>query len=300
MNILNSFRIFLILMLMLIVSSCSSTNSSLQSTPAEAIPQPVVPKPVISDDKELKVLNEQSQKIIASTKKEQVATDDHKFAPNDQITIQVWLRDRITQFKGYPFQQVVPPSGEIFIPDVGAVTVTGKTPAELKVLVSSHFVKTLRDPTILVERIRKIEPVVTPPPSPATGWTQTADRQASQLIPHIIIMGWVGEPGVYPIEPGLRIREALALTGKIDENGDYKRIYLVRGSVKNPQVMRINMNKILRGEDLNSNILLQPNDAIYVAPIKMWTAYDYIRTILMPISAVRDAVWVGSNALITN
>lgn len=288
MRPVNCFQHLILLPVVLTLSACSSTKPEATfSTKSDSMPAQV------STKEELNILNEQSNKIIASAKNNQTKTDDQTFSPNDQLIVQVWLRDRATQFKGYPFQYIIPPSGEVFIPDVGAVAASGKTVAEIKSLITAHFAKTLRDPTIMVERIRKIDSVI----SSTTGWSQTADRQAAQLIPHIIIMGWVGSPGVYPLEPGLTVREALALSGKLDENGDYKRIYLVRGSVKNPVITRINLNKILRGDDLAMNFVLQPNDAIYVAPVKMWTAYDYIRTFLLPISAVRDAVWVGSSAV---
>jgi protein involved in polysaccharide export with SLBB domain len=294
MKIFDCLKVLSILLLLPVLSACFSTKDSASDYSAGVTIQSSPSAPSSSAEAELKMLKEQSTKIIESVKKEQTKGDNQTFSPNDQLIIQVWLHDRTTQFKGYPFQQVIPPSGEVFIPDVGAVVASGKTVSELKSLITTHFTKTLREPTIMVERIRKIESVI----STTTGWSQTADRQAAQLIPHIIVMGWVGAPGIYPLEPGLTVREALALSGKLDENGDYKKIYLVRGSVRNPTVTRINLNKILRGDDLSKNYVLQPNDAIYVAPVKMWTAYDYIRTALLPISAVRDAVWVGTSAAI--
>jgi len=292
MRTINCLQYFILLCLTITFSACSSPKPN-KSFSTDFVLSQSAQSQTTSTKEELKMLNEQSSKIIASVKKEQSRIDDLVFSHNDQLIIQVWLRDRTTQFKGYPYQQIIPPSGEIFFPDIGAVMVAGMTTAQLKALVTDHFTKTLKEPTVLVERIRKFDSVA----SSTAGWSQTADRQAAQLMPHIIVMGWVGEPGVYPLEPGLTVKEALALSGKLDIDGDYKRIYLVRGNIKNPEVARINLNRILRGQDLSKNYVLQPNDAIYVAPVKMWTAYDYIRTILMPISAVRDAVWVGSSAV---
>lgn len=247
------------------------------------------------------MLNEQSRLIIASTKKFQTTGSDaailpgnRTIVPGDQLIAQVWLRDKTTQFRGYPFQQTVPSSGEIFIPDVGAVIVAGKTVAEMKALISDHFSRILKDPTILLERISKLEPTL----SPATALSLTADRQAILLIPHVVIMGRVTAPGIYPLEQGLTVRDALAQSGQIDEFADTKRIYIVRGSLTKPEVVRINLNRIQRGNDLAQNYLLQPNDAIYVPAVRMWVAYDYIRTALLPITAVRDAVWVGTSAVV--
>ena len=264
-----SIKHIMVMALTLVISACSST------------------KPLTSADQEaeLKLLNEQSMGIIASVKKEQ-PVNSNQIMPGDELVIQVWLRDRVTQFRGFPLQQTVPASGEIFVPDFGSVIVTSKTDSELKILLSKHFEKTLREPTIIVEHAQKIATT-----------TAMSEKQAIQTVRHVVIMGWIASPNLYPFEPGMTIRSALAQSGEVKEFADITRIFVVRGSIDKPTVIRVNLKKALLGKDMSQNILLHPNDAIYVPCIRMWIAYDVIRKALLPISAVRDAVWVGTSAI---
>ena len=58
--------------------------------------------------------------------------------------------------------------------------------------------------------------------------------------------------------------EALALAGGISQTGKARKIKLIRGDTRNPQVMLIDLSTV---EGLKqSNLMLQANDIIYVEP----------------------------------
>jgi polysaccharide export outer membrane protein len=59
--------------------------------------------------------------------------------------------------------------------------------------------------------------------------------------------------------------EALALAGGITNTGKAWKVKLIRGDLRNPKVMLIDLSTIEGVK--NSNMLLQANDIIYVEPI---------------------------------
>ena len=60
--------------------------------------------------------------------------------------------------------------------------------------------------------------------------------------------------------------EALALAGGISQNGKSKKIKLIRGDTRNPQVTVIDLSTIEGMKE--TNLLLQANDIIYVEPTR--------------------------------
>ena len=229
---------------------------------------------------EVEMLKKQGEEIIAQARK-LTAKRDERIMVGDRLTIQVWMRDKKTQFSGFPVETEVPRSGKIFIPHTGMLLAAGKMDAEVRDELSRRFAKILRDATVVVEHTQK------PLPGGA--------RPAVQAVRHVTVMGWVKRPGIYPIETGVTVRDIIAHAGGLQLFANEKKVYLVRGDADKPEVFKVNMKKVLVGKDLAWNLALEPNDAVYVPPVGMWRTYDIIRVILLPITAVRDAVWVTSS-----
>ena len=254
-----------IICMLIFCSGCASFRSSNQA------------------DSELKLLQDQSSRLIEQARMIEVQRS-RTVQANDLLHIEVWMQDRSTQFKGFPLDKTVPSTCEVFIPYFGLTIVSGKTDKELADLLSEQFNKILKNSLVVVTHSQN---------------HLLGDRYSVQGVRHISIMGWVGRPGLYPIESYTKLNEAIAGAGGIADFGDLRNMYLVRGSVEKPTVLRIDLAKIMKGKDLTQNVVLEANDAIYVPPIKMWMAYDFIRKALLPITGVRDAVWTASSPVIT-
>ena len=224
---------------------------------------------------ELEMLEDQSREIISDFKKAQQNVEA-KVVPGDEIIVEVWLKDKLTQFEGFPLKKTVPDSGDDFVPHLGIVNVKEKTSSDLQFMLAEHFGRMLNAPTVIVECRQKELP-----------WR----AETFQAVRHVVVMGWVAKPGIYQFEQGLSLRNAIANAGDIKDFGNWKKIYVVRGSSENPEVLKVNLAVALTGKDVTQNILLQPSDAIYVPPIKMWKAYNFFRTLLLPIRAVRDTIF---------
>ena len=83
----------------------------------------------------------------------------------------------------------------------------------------------------------------------------------------MVFPGGGGDGVVVTLEnENITLIEALALAGGINERGKAKKIKLIRGDSRNPQVHLIDLSTVEGMKQ--SNLLLQANDIIYVEPAK--------------------------------
>lgn len=205
------------------------------------------------------------------------------FQSGDKIAVQVWLKDKISQLSGFPLELEITASAEVFLPHIGLVKLGGRTVQEVQSDLQNILGKILKDVTVIV--LRKGERTI-------GGIGPDGKSSVSvELGKHFIVMGHINRPGLYPLEAGLRVRDAIAVAGGVEHYG-HPRIYLVRGKREQPEVKRINLNDIFYGENLDDNVLLTSNDAIYVAPKMLYTIADFIQLLLSPVTSVRDTLWV--------
>lgn len=220
----------------------------------------------------------QSKEIIKEIKT--MATKS-VFQSGDKIAIQIWLKDKVTQLSGYPLELAVGESCQVFMPHVGLVNLSGKSVPDVQDELQTNLGKTLNNITVIVTRKAEMT-------------TMTVGREGKSSVElgrHYIIMGFINRPGLYPIEHGVRVREAIAIAGGL---AHYARanIYLVRGDRDKPEVKRINMNDIFFGDNLQDNVLLTANDAIYVSSKSLYQVADFVQLLLSPITSIRDTLWV--------
>ncbi len=198
--------------------------------------------------------------------------------PGDRLRLDVWLKDRVSQLSGFPVETLVPDTGEVFLPHLGAIKVAGQTTVSLTEQLNKEVNRFLQDAYVVINIHR--EKV-----------SSRDQREGIELGNHVVVMGFVNRPGLYNVQPGLRVRDVLAMAGDFTRYAN-KTVFLVRGDRQKPEVIRVRMDDILRGRDLSQNMMLAANDAIYVSPKKLWEIADFISLFLMPIVSVRDAYWV--------
>ena len=131
--------------------------------------------------------------------------------------------------------------GTVELPYIGEVDVAGKTLDEAKEIIKAELSEYVNDATITVKLVNN----------------------------NVTVLGEVTTPGVYPLQKErLNIFQALALAGDIDDYGDRYKVNIIR---KSPE----GEGTIVKEFDLTDrNIIdtefyyIQPNDVIYVKPIK--------------------------------
>jgi len=212
-------------------------------------------------------------------------TDLIRFA--DKLKIDVWMRDRQSQLQGFPIDLETPESGTVFIPHLGNMVVTDLSPERLQANLQARFSEILMDSSVIVRRSRG-EPIG----SGRLVGTVRGAMSIDDAPEHIVMMGSITRPGIYSLGASLRLREALALAGGIDDRRSSRNVFVVRGSQDNPEVLRVNIQDIFTGRDMRQNILLQDKDAIFVPTKRLWQMADFVGTLLSPVITVRDAIWM--------
>lgn len=218
----------------------------------------------------------QSQAILRDTA---MAAAKTVFQPGDKIAVQIWLKDKVTQLSGFPLELEVGESGQVFMPHVGMVKLSGKTVTDAQAELQTTLEKTLNDITVIVARKGE------------RTFLGVEGKSSVELGRHFLVMGHINRPGMYPFEHGLRVRDAIAIAGG-PAHYYSPNLYLVRGDRFKPEVKRININDIFFGENLEDNVLLTSNDAIYLTPKFLYQVADFITLLLSPVTSVRDSLWV--------
>jgi protein involved in polysaccharide export with SLBB domain len=95
----------------------------------------------------------------------------------------------------------------------------------------------------------------------------------------ITVMGQVNKPGAYPLPENneLRVVDALSLAGGNTANADVSKAGIVRTINGKTQIIKVNMDAITKKGEVQQNIVMQPNDILYVpAKGRELSTYDIV------------------------
>jgi len=196
-------------------------------------------------------------------------TEEYRVAANDIISFRLFTNNGLKlvdvanentlqiQQLNQGVEYLVEHDGNVNLPIVGRINVSGKTIREIEFILEEEFDKEFVNSFILLN---------------------VTNRRV------IVFPGNGGDGTVLTLENNnIKLLEALALAGGIRENGRAKRIKLIRGDLSDPQVFLIDLSTI---EGIGqSDIILQANDIIYVEPIGITT-----RQVLSEIAPVLSLV----------
>jgi len=91
----------------------------------------------------------------------------------------------------------------------------------------------------------------------------------------VFLLGEVRNPGAYPFTPNMRLSQALALAGGPKETAVLDSARVIRGNLRNPQVVEVDFNGVIKRRDLSQDVPLESNDLIVVprSAIGNWNAF---------------------------
>ncbi|HSQ46023.1 MAG TPA: hypothetical protein VLM44_03790, partial [Lutibacter sp.] len=117
---------------------------------------------------------------------------------------------------------------------------------------------------------------------------------------NFIVTGEVGSPGTKNLAQNqVSIIDAIANSGEISTYGDRENVLIIRKSLDGVKKYKINMNEIAIFE--SENFYIQPNDIIYVAPLKQksWgigtTGLQAFTTVVSVLSFIVTSVLLVKN-----
>lgn len=154
--------------------------------------------------------------------------------PGDVLDISVWRHPDLSK------EVVVRPDGKIAFPIVKDIQAADLTPTELDVRLAEGLSIFIRNPEVTVT---------------------VRDFASSK----IFVLGEVRRAGVYPFRGKMTVLEAISTAGSYTEDAVLQSIMLVRRrDTDKPEVMRINLEELIKKGNLIQNVILQPSDIVFV------------------------------------
>lgn len=153
---------------------------------------------------------------------------------NDVLDIDVWKEKEISR------QVPVRPDGKISLPLIGEIQAGGLTPLQLQENVTQQLKAYIDNPevTVIVD-----------------------DPRSHQFN----IVGQVTRPGTYPLSESMTVLDAIAEAGGFKDFAKQTKIYVLRPAPGGIRVrILFNYKKVIRGDNLQENVVLKPGDTIVV------------------------------------
>jgi polysaccharide biosynthesis/export protein len=160
------------------------------------------------------------------------AGPDYVIGPEDVLHVAVWKETDLTA------TLPVRPDGKISLPLLNDVQAAGLTPRQLAESLTEKLKKYIADPRVTV--------VVTAINSK-----------------RIYLVGEVLHSGATPMLPNMTVLQALSSAG-LNQFANTKRIYVLRTENGRQQKLPVNYRKLVKGEQIEQNYVLQPGDTIVV------------------------------------
>jgi polysaccharide export outer membrane protein len=160
------------------------------------------------------------------------AGPDYVIGPEDVLHVAVWKEADLTA------TLPVRPDGKISLPLLNDVQAAGLTPMQLADSLTEKLKKYVASPRVTV--------VVT-----------------SINSKRIFLVGEVGHTGAVPMMPNMTVLQALSSAG-LTQFANTKKIYVMRIQNGKQQKLPVNYRKLVKGEQMEQNYLLQPGDTIVV------------------------------------
>jgi polysaccharide biosynthesis/export protein len=161
-----------------------------------------------------------------------LAGPEYVIGPEDVLHIQVWKETDLTA------TLPVRPDGKISLPLLNDVQAAGLTPEKLAETLTEKLKKYIADPRVTV--------VV----------TQINSKR-------IYLTGEVNKAGAMPMLPNMTVLQALSSAG-LNQFAKTKGIYVLRMENGKQEKLPVNYRKLVKGQDIEQNYVLQPGDTIVV------------------------------------
>jgi polysaccharide export outer membrane protein len=161
------------------------------------------------------------------------ANQSYKLRQGDLIQVSVWGEDKMQK------ESLVLPDGNITYPLAGRVEVAGLTSTEVEKRIAEKLKAYLPDPQVSVVIVS------------ITG-----------NIAHV--MGKVLKPGQVLMRGPMTVLDALSIAGGLDKFADRSGIKVLRKTPQGQKAIPVYYDQLIRGQNLESNITLNPGDTILV------------------------------------
>jgi len=178
-----------------------------------------------------------SVKTLAKHQESNLTADksdsSYVIGPGDVLLIDIWKEPELSK------QVSVRLDGHISLPLINDVEVAGLTCTKLRSQLMDKYKEYVDVPEISVTVVQS-------------------------LSKKIYMLGKITRPGEYPLQKQMTIVQAVSLAGGLAQWADSSDVKLIRKINGVEKTFRVDYDAIVSGEDLSQNVLLQPDDTIFV------------------------------------
>jgi polysaccharide export outer membrane protein len=176
---------------------------------------------------------------------EKLVAQNKFISAGDVIEIFVWQNPDLNR------DVTVDADGQISHPLIGRMQAAGLTIIQLEEIIREKFSEYIKAPQVSVTRKKFAGKVFV-----------TMKKFAGNKI---IVLGEINYPGIYTYKGAINLIEVMALAGDFTKDAHQDSVIVVRGNLsEKPQALRINMAKVITRGTKKTDIILQPNDVVYV------------------------------------
>jgi polysaccharide export outer membrane protein len=109
----------------------------------------------------------------------------------------------------------------------------------------------------------------------------------------VYVLGEVVNPGLYPIGEELTLLEAISMAGSTKKGASLRHTEIVRGDLKDPEIIKVNLEEIMRRGRREKDITLLPGDVVYIPKSGVARFNEVINSILPTLRALVLGAEVG-------
>jgi polysaccharide export outer membrane protein len=152
---------------------------------------------------------------------------------DDLLSIRFWADTQLSA------DVVVRPDGKISIPLLNDVQAAGLTPEQLNAVLEKAASKYIAEPdaTVIVREVRSRK---------------------------VYVLGQVARPNQVALNTEMNVLQVLTAVGGLLEYADKSNIIIVRVENGRERRLKFNYNDVVKGKNVQQNILLQPGDTVVV------------------------------------
>ena len=161
------------------------------------------------------------------------AESTYQIGPADVLEISVWKDESLTR------QLVVPPDGIMSFPLIGDLDVKYMTVTDVRKAITKKLSEYVPDATVSVILLK-----------------------LDSLRAYVI--GKVNKPGQFEITMETSVMQILSMAGGINPFADGNKILILRQINKKTVKIPFNFDQVMKGENLQQNILIQRGDVVVV------------------------------------
>lgn len=228
----------------------------------------VNPLVAFSQGKEYQRLRTTSQGSIVPSKRAQSgdAFPEYYISSGDKLEIYVWQNGDLTR------DVTVRPDGQLSYPLIGTIRAAGLTIDQLQDTLKEKFSLYVRNPQVTVS---------------------VKEPAGSK----IIVLGWVNYPGIFTFTGALSVLDAIAMAGDFTIDAGMNNVIVVSDNfTEHPKVREVHLfNAIRNGISSKENIMLRPNDLVYVPRARISDFNKFLSNIQPTLSTISTILNLRTN-----